>query len=104
MLGVLFVLEYYHMNKDELDLLKKVEELTSRLNDLFGQKSRPLLTRYPLVFTLLVIFGAIMISEGMRGILAEVVFFQIHPLVMLGIGILILILTGTLYKKLKNKE
>ncbi len=92
------------MNKDELDLLKKVEELTSRLNDLFSQKSKPFLVRYPLLFTLLVIFGAIMISEGMRGILSEIKFFQFHPFVMLLIGVLILILTGTLYKKLKNKE
>ena len=92
------------MNKDEWDIIKRVEELTSRINDIFGKKTRPFLTRYPLLFTMLVIFGAVMISEGMKELVSEISFLHDHPFVMMLVGILVLIVTGTLYKKLKNKD
>lgn len=88
------------MDKYQIDLLKKVEELTARLNELFSQKGKSVFSHYPLTFALLVIFGATMVSQGIKDLLLEITFFKEHSLVMLFVGILILLLTGTLYKKL----
>jgi len=88
------------MKKEELDLFKKVEELTDTVNKFFGKKGEPIFNRYPLIFAFLVIFGAIMISKGIEESLLKVSLFKNDPMVMTFIGMTILIITGTLYKKL----
>lgn len=88
------------LKKDEIDLLKKVEDLTAKLNQVFGEKGKNVFVRYPITFALLIIFGATMVSQGIKDLLSEIHFLKSSPFVMLGIGLLILIITGTLYKKL----
>lgn len=90
------------MDKEQLDLLKKVETLTSNLNRLFNEKGRFVFSRYPLTFALLVVFGATLVSQGMKDLLLQIHFFQNKPLAMLISGILVLIITGTLYRKLNK--
>ena len=89
---------------EEIDLLKKVEELTARLNQLFAEKSKNVFGRYPLTFALLIFFGVMMVTEGIKELLREITFFQDKPFTMLFFGILILVITGTLYKKLNKGE
>lgn len=88
------------MNKEKLDPLKKVEELTSKANETFGKRGKSVFDRYPLAFALLVIIGATLMSQGIKEILVETPLFKGQPLTMFIFGISILILTGTLYKKL----
>lgn len=88
--------------KGEIDLLKKVEELTAKLNQLFAEKSKNVFGRYPLTFALLILFGVTLVTQGVKDLLMEISFLKDNPFVMLGIGLLILIITGTLYKKLKK--
>jgi hypothetical protein len=90
------------MEKDQIDILKKIEELTAKLNQLFKEKGESVFSRYPFTFALLVVFGVSMISEGIKDLLGEIPFFQNQPLLMLAAGIAVLIFTGTLYKKLKK--
>lgn len=90
------------MDKYQIDLLKKVEELTAKLNELFGKKGKSVFSRYPLTFALLVIFGATMVSQGIKELLLEIPIFKNSPLTMLLVGILVLLITGTLYKKLEK--
>lgn len=92
------------INKEEIDLLKKVEELTARLNKMFGEKGTNVFIRYPLTFALLIFFGVLMVTEGLKEIIKEINFFQDKPFVMLIIGLFILAITGTLYKKLNKGE
>lgn len=92
------------INKEEIDLLKKVEELTARLNKMFGEKGTNVFIRYPLTFALLIFFGVLMVTEGLKEIIKEITFFQDKPFVMLIIGLFILAITGTLYKKLNKGE
>jgi hypothetical protein len=91
------------LKKDEIDLLKRVEELTAKINKNFGEKSHSALSRYPLTFALLILFGVTLVTQGLKDLMLEIPFFQHRPLTMLFVGLLILIITGTLYKKLKNK-
>ncbi|MFZ2038975.1 MAG: hypothetical protein WAV11_03505 [Minisyncoccia bacterium] len=90
------------MDKDKADILKRIEELTNQLNSLFNQKGKSVFSRYPLTFALAVIFGFSMMSEGIKGIINYSSFLKENPLIMLFIGLLILVLTGTLYKKLSK--
>lgn len=92
------------INKEEIDLLKKVEELTARLNKMFGEKGTNVFIRYPLTFALLIFFGVLMVTEGLKEIIKEITFFQDKPFTMLIIGLFILAITGTLYKKLNKGE
>ena len=89
---------------NEIDVLKKIEDLTARLNEIFGKKGRHIFGRYPLTFAILIFFGVIMVTEGVKELLKEITFFQDKPFVMLLVGILILVITGTLYKKLNKEE
>jgi len=88
------------MNKEELDLLKKVEETTDEMNKYFRRKGKSVFNRYPLIFALVVVVGATLMSQGIKELLFEIPFFNNSPFAMFLSGILILIITGTLYKKL----
>ena len=90
------------MHKEEIDVLKKVEDLTAKINQLFSEKGKNVFSRYPLLFALLIVFGVTMVTQGIKDLLSEISFFQDKPLTMLLIGLLILIITGTLYKKLEK--
>jgi hypothetical protein len=90
------------MDKDQIDLLKKVEELTARLNKIFGEKGKSVFSRYPLTFALLVVFGVTMVSQGIKDLLFRITFLHNQPWIMLGVGIVVLLVTGTLYNKLNK--
>lgn len=60
------------------------------------------LKKFPVLFLLTVTFGVIATFTGMEQIMLSVPLFKDNPWFILGIGMLILILTGTLYKKLNS--
>ncbi|HEY4518057.1 MAG TPA: hypothetical protein VJG48_00345 [Candidatus Paceibacterota bacterium] len=85
--------------KTELDILHEVEKLTRQVNGYMRSQSRSVFSRYPLTFTLLVLFGVVAVSEGLKGVI-ENLGFAGHPWYMLLVGLAILVITGSLYKKL----
>jgi len=88
--------------RNQLDLLRHVERLTEEVNKMLGQMGRSVFRRYPLTFAILILFGVIAVSEGAKGVLKSLGILDSNPLYLLLIGILILTLTGTLYKKLNK--
>jgi cytochrome c biogenesis factor len=82
------------------DPLRHIESLAESTNASMSNRSRTVLRRYPLTFTLLVLFGATALHEGVKGIIESTHLFEGHPVYMFVIGLVILILTGALYKKL----
>lgn len=88
------------MDKDHLDLLKRAEDLADDLNRFFHKRSKSVFNRYPVAFALFVVVGVTLMSQGIKGLLFEIPFLNNSPLLMFLVGILILIITGTLYKKL----
>ncbi len=58
------------------------------------------LTRFPIVFSLLTTFGVATTFLGFEKIVSNIAFLDQHPFLMLILGISILAATGTLYKKL----
>ncbi len=61
---------------------------------------RSILKRFPHLFILLVTFGVAMTFFGFERIIAEITFINDKPFLVLGIGVVTLAVTGTLYKKL----
>jgi hypothetical protein len=90
--------------KLELDLLHSVEKLTRELDKVVHKGGKSVLKRYPLTFSLLAVFGVVAVGEGTKGVLAELGIFEGHPVELLVVGLVILIFTGTLYKKLEDKK
>ncbi|MDO8590243.1 MAG: hypothetical protein Q7R69_03145 [bacterium] len=86
--------------RSQLDLLKDLEKLTEEVNNMAGKKGQSVFKRYPLTFALLALFGAVAVSEGVKGIIRSVLIFENNPWYLFLIGLVILIFTGTLYKKL----
>lgn len=56
--------------------------------------------RFPLLFTLLGTFGLVTTFYGFQHIIQNISILANNPYIALSVGVLVLILTGTLYKKL----
>ncbi len=56
--------------------------------------------RFPLLFSLLALFGSVITVFGFERVLDEIGFFSGHPVVTMVIGLAILGFTGALYKHL----
>ncbi len=91
-------------NNDEreisLDILKHVESLSNQINNFMAVKTRSVFRRYPLTFILLILVGVVAVSEGVKDIITHISFFDGHPWRLLIVGFVVLIATGTLYRKL----
>ena len=87
-------------NKINLDILAHLEDLSSKVNQAMGNRAQSVFRRYPITFALLILTGVIIISESLKGILKDLGMLDLNPWLLLIIGILILAITGTLYKKL----
>lgn len=85
------------------DILKHIEELTDRVEKTIRSFGKPVFRRYPVTFTLLGIFGFVSVQAGLLGIIERIAFLHENPIALLFFGIIILIITGTLYKWLQNK-
>lgn len=88
-----------HNQPSQLDILHKIETMTSDIDAMMHKRSRSAFRRYPLTFALLALFGVVAVGEGAKG-LWEIAGFSNHPVYLFIIGIVILIITGSLYKKL----
>lgn len=88
------------MLNEQNDPLKQLESLTQKLNDEMGAHTQRALGRYPILFSLLTVFGVVAVLYGFEAAIAKVPFLADRPLVIFVLGILMLIGTGTLYKGL----
>ena len=57
-------------------------------------------SRFPLLFTLLSAFGVVATFYGFERIIDKIPLLANNPVILLGVGVGTLIVTGTLYKKL----
>lgn len=89
-------------NKEQisLDILKHVEDLSNKVNVMVGLRTKSVLRRYPITFALIVLAGVVAVSEGLKGVVESFGIFEGHPWYLLFTGLIILVVTGTIYKKL----
>ncbi len=93
-------MENQEQSKLSIDILKHLENISSKVNQVMSSHTKTVFERYPITFALLILFGVIAVHEGVKGILKEVGLLELNPWYLLVAGIGILTITGTLYKKL----
>lgn len=86
----------------ERDPILEIEKLIRDLNDKAGSYTRPVLSRYPLLFAFLLTFSVASLLHGIELFTDEIPLFKENPLLLVGIGCFTLFITGTLYKKLEK--
>jgi len=87
----------------EKDPIEKIEALTKEFHDYIERQGRGVFERYPLTFALLATFGVVLVGHGINAFVNSVPFLNNNPLLMFVVGLIILFMTGTLYKRL-NKD
>lgn len=85
------------------DPLHEIEKLTLKVNNLMGKKAQSTFNKYPLTFSFLVLFGVMSVLHGFDDIIFKIQFLNDHPIFIFISGIIILIFTGTLYKRLEKR-
>lgn len=90
--------------KDLGGVLESVEEVIDRVQIGVEREIEPIrkdiLKRFPTLFLLAVTFGVSLVVYSIEVILSQNQFVMQHPWFSLGTGLTILIVTGTLYRKL----
>lgn len=88
--------------KISIDILKHVEGLSHKVNDMMSSRTKAVWSRYPLTFGLLILVGAMALHEGLKGLMKDFGLLDINPWYLFVFGLLVLTITGTLYKKLEK--
>ena len=85
------------------DPIKEAEDITRDVNNYMRKRGRSVFARYPLLFSLLGTFGVVLVIHGFDGVVKNIPVLNDRPALLLAAGILILALTGTLYKRIEKK-
>ena len=92
------------MDNDAHNVVEKaaeeVEIAVETANRITEPYRKSALKKFPVLFTLLVAFGASATIYGFERIIAETLWLESRPWLILFIGLLTLIITGSIYKKL----
>ena len=86
----------------EEDPLIRFERITKDAHDTLGKMTRPVFKQYPLLFALLITFSAAAIIHGFELFVDQFEIFRTYPSLLVTIGVIALIITGTLYKTLRK--
>jgi len=85
---------------EELNKTKKHDNHAHNPINEFKVARKHAFSRFPLLFTLLGTFGVVATMYGFNGILENIPLLVNNPYISLIVGLVILVFTGTLYKKL----
>lgn len=87
-----------------IDPLKFIDSTVVEVNDALGRTSKPVLKRYPVLFGVLTSFGAMFVLYGFERMADSIPLLSNNPDAMFVIGVVLLLITGTLYKSLGHKK
>lgn len=79
---------------------QKLKEVPAPVINKLAETRESVFAKFPLLFTLLGTFGLVATFYGFEGIINKIDLLANNPVILLGVGLLALIATGTLYKKL----
>lgn len=86
------------------DPIQKTEKIFREAHDKAGRYTQPVLSRYPLLFSFLLVFSVAAIVHGFGLWSDQIPLFKNHPSVLILVGIIALFFTGTLYKSLERMK
>lgn len=81
--------------------IKKLEEMGGTVTGTFTKFRNSAFARFPVLFVLLSTFGLVATLYGFEKVIDRIPLFEEHPLLLLMTGVVTLIATGALYKKLR---
>jgi len=84
------------------DPLEHAERMVHQANEATRKSVQPVLRKYPLLFGLLITFSAAAVIHGIELLSDHVPFFESHPSALFLLGLLGLLFTGALYRKLEE--
>ena len=82
------------------DALEEFEREVRAIHSQIEKENEKVFAKYPLLFSLLVTFGAVAVIHGFEGIVDSMPFIGEHPIVLFIAGLILLLFTGRLYKSL----
>ena len=82
--------------------LAHIENLSNQINKSMAPRAKSVFRRYPITFGLLILFGVISLNEGLKGVMKNYGLLDINPWYLFIGGLILLIITGTVYKKLEK--
>lgn len=88
----------------EKDPVEKIEMMVRQLNDRAEKYAQPVRRRYPLLFGFFFTISLAAFFQGFEIFANNVPFFERHPFSLMAIGILMLLLTGGLYRALQKPD
>jgi hypothetical protein len=86
------------------DPIERIEKMVKDMHDRAEAHVQPVLKKYPLLFAFLLTFSVAAILHGFELWADQFEIFSRYPSLLILIGIVALLLTGTLYKSLKNLD
>jgi len=86
------------------DPIQQAEKVVREVHDSAGKITQPVLKRYPLLFTFLILFGVSATMNGFKILVEDIPIFNEHPAYMMFTGIIVLLFTGKLYKSLDKTK
>lgn len=84
------------------DPIQQMEALVRDIHDALSARTRPVLRRYPLTFAFLFVFAVAAILHGFELIVDHTPFFDEYPWTLLAGGVILLFITGSLYRWLEH--
>ena len=78
----------------------QLTEQEEKLLHLLREEGVRVKEKFPLVYALVATVGLVSVLSGLNKIIDRIEFFNDYPIVLVAIGIVILTLTGAIYKKL----
>jgi hypothetical protein len=76
------------------------KDMDSKLVERLAKSKETAFHRFPLLFAMLAAFGIVITNNGIQGLINKIPWLDNNPFVTLLVGVVILLFTGTLYKKL----
>jgi len=89
---------------EELHKISTTEKLyseTRTIRQMLDRRRKAAFSRFPLLFTLLGSFGLVATFYGFERLIDQVPLFVENPVILLATGVGVLVVTGTIYKKLQ---
>ena len=80
--------------------IRKLEEMGGSVGNRAKRLRDSTFAKFPIIFIFLSTFGVVATFYGFEKIIDQIVYFEQNPSMVLVAGLLTLLITGTLYKKL----
>lgn len=89
-----------YFNQLEERVSEFMHDVPQSVHQVFQRHRRTAFERHPFIFSTLGLFGLVATWQGFDDLVGRIAFFNAHPSALLGIGLLILLMTGRLYRHL----